>query len=187
MTKKQVTATRKPETKPAKVVTVTTPKASVVTKKKGDPGGRPTSYREEYAEQAMKFALLGASDERMAQFFGVAVSTFYLWKKEYPKFSEALMRGKDAADANVAASLYHRALGYSHPEVDLKVVSGAIVKTNITKHYPPDTAAATMWLKNRQPVIWRDKVENVLSGPDGGPIQNHLTLEFVSTRAKDAE
>jgi hypothetical protein len=28
-----------------------------------------------------------------------------------------------------------------------------------TKHYPPDTAAAIIWLKNRQPERWRDKIE----------------------------
>jgi hypothetical protein len=25
-----------------------------------------------------------------------------------------------------------------------------------TEHYPPDTAAAIWWLKNRQPKLWRD-------------------------------
>ena len=28
-----------------------------------------------------------------------------------------------------------------------------------TEHFPPDTAAAFIWLKNRQPDRWRDKKE----------------------------
>ncbi|WP_295448053.1 hypothetical protein [uncultured Thiodictyon sp.] len=31
--------------------------------------------------------------------------------------------------------------------------------TEISKHYPPDTAAASLWLRNRQPALWWDKVE----------------------------
>ena len=26
-------------------------------------------------------------------------------------------------------------------------------------HHPPDTAAASLWLRNRQPKLWRDKHE----------------------------
>lgn len=126
--------------------------------------GRPTSYKQEYAGQAYKFCLLGASDERLAELFGVAVSTIYEWKLVFPEFSEALMAGKEVADAEIAYSLFHRAKGYSHPEDDIRALNGAIVITPTIRHYPPDTGAATLWLKNRQPKVWRDKVEAELSG-----------------------
>ena len=29
----------------------------------------------------------------------------------------------------------------------------------VDKHYPPDSTAAIFWLKNRQPKVWRDRVE----------------------------
>ena len=29
------------------------------------------------------------------------------------------------------------------------------------EHYPPDTAAASLWLRNRQPKLWRERSENV--------------------------
>lgn len=141
--------------------------------------GRPSSYRTEYAELAYKFALLGATDKRMAELFGVADSTFDKWKNEIPEFSGSLKAGKEIADANVAASLYQRALGYSHKEDDIRALNGEIVITPTVKHYPPDTAAATLWLKNRQSSIWRDKVETALTGPDGGPVQHRVALEFV--------
>ncbi|SDY78195.1 hypothetical protein [Nitrosomonas sp. Nm33] len=39
------------------------------------PTGRPTSYRPEYAEQAYKLCLLGATDKQLAEFFNVVEST----------------------------------------------------------------------------------------------------------------
>ena len=40
--------------------------------------GRPTKYKEEYAEQAYKLCLLGAKDKEMADFFQVSLSTLNL-------------------------------------------------------------------------------------------------------------
>lgn len=134
---------------------------------KADGFGRPTAYKPEYAELAYKFCLLGASDTRLAELFEVSVATISNWKNDYPDFLEALRSGKDKADAEVAHSLYHRALGYKAPEDDIRVVNGAIVITPTIKHYPPDTGAATLWLKNRQGDKWRDKVETEHSGSIG--------------------
>ena len=143
----------------AKRLTSTAKKPSVKAEKAARKPGRPTDYRPEYAEQAKKLTLLGATDIELADFFQVAVSTISRWKVMQPEFSEALKVGKDAADERVAQSLYHRALGYSHPEVDIRVVEGQIVQTPLIKHYPPDTTAAIFWLKNRRKEEWRDKVD----------------------------
>ena len=77
--------------------------------------------------------------------------------------------GKDSADEQVAQSLYNRAIGYSHPDVDIRVLkdpSGQqyVVQTPIVKHYPPDTQAAVWWLKNRQGAHWREKQEIAHTG-----------------------
>lgn len=120
---------------------------------------RPTSYKEEYAEQAFKLCLLGAKDTELGDFFGVSEQTINSWKQKFPEFLEALKTGKASADANVAHSLYRRALGYSHPEDDIKVVSGVVVATPTVKHYPPDTTACIFWLKNRDKENWRDRHE----------------------------
>ena len=87
----------------------------------------------------------------------VAESTLNLWKLEHPTFSESLRRGKGLADADVAHSLYNRAMGYEHDADDIKVVEGSIVITPTIKRYPPDATSAIFWLKNRQPELWRDK------------------------------
>ena len=134
------------------------------------PDGRPTKYRKEVAELAYKLALLGATDKEMANFFGVAESTIHLWKVAHPEFSESITRGKIFADTKVAESLFKRALGYSHPEEKIFHHKGKIIRVTTTKHYPPDTQAASLWLRNRQPKLWRDqKFLNDVEEPEERP------------------
>lgn len=119
--------------------------------------GRPTKYQDDYPDQAYKLALLGLTLDEMAIFFEVAVSTVKLWQVEHPQFSDAITRGGTIADAEVAVSLRHRGLGYSHPAVKIFLPRGATepVIVDYIEHYPPDTNAAAMWLWNRQPGKWR--------------------------------
>lgn len=128
------------------------------------PVGRPSKYKSEYAEQARKLCLLGATDTDMADFFDVDEATINRWKLDFPEFCESLKKGKMFADANIADRLYQRAMGYEAPDVDIRVVEGEIIETPMTKYYPPDTPAAIFWLKNRQRGKWRDKVEQEVSG-----------------------
>lgn len=126
--------------------------------------GRPTAYKEEYNEQVYKLCLLGATDADIANFFEVTETTINNWKIDYPTFFESIKRGKERADATVAESLYKRANGYEHPDVDIKMYEGEIIQTPLVKHYPPDTTAAIFWLKNRKSAQWRDKQEIEHSG-----------------------
>lgn len=121
--------------------------------------GRPTKYKPEYAKQAYKLCLLGATDKGIANYFEVDEATINRWKLEFPEFCESLKEGKEEADAIVASSLFHRATGYSHPDTDIKIYKGKVIKTELTKHYPPDSTAAIFWLKNRNPEKWREKQE----------------------------
>ena len=131
----------------------------------GNPGGaRPSLFKPEYVEWAEKFARLGATDKDLASVFEVSLSTIEAWKRDKVEFLNALKRGKMIADANVAAKLYHRAMGYSHKAV--KISSSPDGKEHITEYmerYPPDTTAAIFWLKNRRPDLWRDKVHQEIS------------------------
>lgn len=131
---------------------------------KAAPVGRPSKYKPEYAEQGRKLCLLGYTDAELADFFGVNTDTVNEWKVVHPEFSVSLSRGKEIADADISEALYHRAKGYSHKDVDIRVVNGAIVQTELVKEYPPDTAAASLWLRNRQGRRWKDKTEVDHSG-----------------------
>ena len=128
--------------------------------------GRPTKYKDEYAEQVKKLCDLGATDRQLADFFKVAESTINLWKLEHPEFSESLKLGKEVPNNNVERSLYNRALGYSHEMDDIRVIENEIVITPIIKHYPPDSTAAIFFLKNRKPKDYKDKHDVVIDNTD---------------------
>lgn len=149
-------------------------------------GGRPSKYKPEYADQAKKLCMLGMTDKEMASFFEVSESTLNLWKSAHPEFSESLKGGKTLADAEVASRLHHRAMGYSHPEDDIRVVNGEIVITPTIKHYPPDTTAGIFWLKNRQPQRWRDKPDEGGEGENAQPVPVKIEVAVKDAR-KHAE
>ena len=140
---------------------------------------RPTQYRAEYAEQAFKLCLLGATDVQLGDFFGVSEKTINVWKGKHPKFMKALTDGKRIADADVAHSLYQRAVGYSHPEDKIFNDNGTPMIVPTTKHYPPDATSMIFWLKNRQRFDWRDKQEVEHSGD--------LTVEVVQFAGSDSK
>lgn len=126
--------------------------------------GAPTKYEAKFNKQAYKLCLLGSTDKELADFFEVCEATINNWKHEFPLFLESIKKGKAVADTNIAQSLYKRAKGYKHADVDIKVYEGHIIKTDLIKHYPPDTTACIFWLKNRQPKFWRDKQDIEHSG-----------------------
>ena len=134
-------------------------------KKKANPGGRPTAYKEEFAEQAYKLCLTGFTDAQLADFFGVTEKTLNNWKQSQEGFLQSIKRGKDSADAEIAQSLFHRAKGYSHKDTKFATHEGKITdEKEYTKHYAPDTTAGIFWLKNRQKDAWRDKQDVEVSG-----------------------
>lgn len=99
---------------------------------------------------------MGATDEELADFFEVSQTTVDNWKIKHPDFLGSLRQGKIEADSRVAQSLYERALGYEHPEEKIVQLRGEVVRVPTTKHYPPDTQAAALWLKNRRSNDWRE-------------------------------
>lgn len=133
--------------------------------------GRPTKFKSEYIGQAEKLCKLGATDLEIADFLDVDVRTLYRWKGEHAEFCQALKAGKEVADERVERSLFARANGYEHDEVDIRVIGGEVVQTPIRKFYPPDTTAAIFWLKNRRPEQWRETKAVELTGADGGPVR----------------
>ncbi len=101
---------------------------------------------------------VGLTDPQICQILSISRQTLHRLKKDQ-KICDAIKRGKERADEKVVEALYHRACGYTHPEDDIRVVNNEIVITPTIKHYPPDTAAAFIWLKNRKPESWKDKQE----------------------------
>tara|TARA_R110000764_G_scaffold10764_3_gene32831 strand:+ start:90 stop:548 length:459 start_codon:yes stop_codon:yes gene_type:complete len=141
--------------------------------------GAPKKYNKKYNEQARKLCLMGYTDVELADFFEVSVRTINNWKKEYPDFLHALKLGKSYADAEVTASLYERAVGYSHTETKVFNNQGEILTHDVKRIYPPDPISIKYWLNNRQPEKWREKVEIEHGGDTDGIIQK-VQIEVVS-------
>lgn len=150
------------------------------------PLGRPTKYTPAMAKKAAKLALLGLTDKQMAAALDISERTLNGWKKEHPDFLQSIKGGKEVADAEVVNSLFKRALGYSHPAVKIMQHQGVPVKVRHIEHYPPDTVACIFWLKNRQPELWRDKVEP-RDDDDELPQSMSFTYNVVDGRNNDGD
>jgi len=114
--------------------------------------------------------LLGANEAQLADALNVSKPTIDYWKQQKPEFLQVLKAGKIEADANVAKALYHRALGYSHPDTVVLTNTvktydddGKLIESHVEpllvpmiKYYPPDSYAANKWLSLRQRELWND-------------------------------
>ncbi len=138
--------------------------------------GRPTAYKQEYAEQARKLCQLGATDIELADFLGVDTATIYRWRNTIPEFCEAVKVGKDACDDRVERSMYQRAVGYTFESEKVFQYQGQIVRASVREHVPPEPGSQMNWLKNRRGLMWRDKQDH----------EHHGSIEVVSKEQRDA-
>jgi transposase len=154
--------------------------------------GRPTEYRDEFAEQALKLCHLGATDDELADFFNVHRATIYRWKHTVPEFCDAIKSGKEIADERVERSLYQKATGYNFTEqqaikVKVEQHKEEVEVVDVERHSPADTTAAIFWLKNRRSAAWRDKQEHEHSGTVAADVTHHGSISVSATAAFIAE
>jgi hypothetical protein len=145
--------------------------------------GQPTKFRKQFSRQVEKLYTFGLTDPQVCQALGITDPTLQAWKRAHEEFLSAVKRGKAEADAKVEKSLFQRACGYSHPDVDIRVVANQIVETPLVKHYPPDTVACIFWLKNRRSGEWRDRTEHTVEGPNGAPLVSSGLLAAAAALA----
>lgn len=138
----------------------------MATPKTGNPPGRPTRYNKTlHPSFVYQLARMGKTNVEIAEILEISTGTLHTWEKKYPEFLSAKKAGKKEPDDQVEKALFDRAIGYSHPEEKVHFDKYGDVHTYQTmRHYPPDTAAAFIWLKNRRPERWRDKQEIEHSG-----------------------
>ena len=143
---------------------------------------KPSQYKADYPLQARKLCLLGAvTDRDLASFFGVCRETIINWKKAYPEFREALMRGKKMADIEVVASLYQATLDriittkqaikckeIYYDENGKRVEKERIEIVEVEKHIPADFRSQQFWLRNRNPKQWNEKYDDSEDIPTQG-------------------
>jgi hypothetical protein len=81
-------------------------------------------------------------------------------RKRFPEFAEALACGRERSYAEIAASLFERAMGWSHPAAKIfppRKEGGNPVVVEYIERFPPDTQAAMFVLTNREPDLWSNK------------------------------
>ena len=135
------------------------------------PGGRPTEYDPEtFPSLGEHYARRGLNDEQIAESLGISPASLYKYKNEYPEFSEAIKRGKKPVNIEVENILLKKVRGYEVEEkttvMSVDDEGNAKIKEikSTTKHVQPNQRSIEMWLYNRMPEIWRQKLEIKHSG-----------------------
>lgn len=142
--------------------------------------GRKSSFNEKIRETILRLLKEGKTESQIAEVVGVSSRTVSNWKGKHDDLLHAVREAKLMADELVEASLYARALGYSHPETKAFCYEGCIVTEDFVKHYPPDTQAAMFWLRNRQPERWKEKTEGDVT------VNNTVQVEKLTDEQLDA-
>lgn len=119
------------------------------------------------------WARSGLSDEQIAHNMNINPATMYKWKKDLKgnedprsKIFKAIKKGKEVADFEVENALKKTAEGFfveeTSEEWGADPDTGEPLLLRITKkrkYIPGNPTAQIFWLKNRNPEMWRDKVE----------------------------
>jgi hypothetical protein len=110
-----------------------------------------------------RFGRLGRGLEvkDLAMLFDVPEKTIKQWMKEHIEFKLAIEESTEVSNRRVELALFNRAIGYDHRADRVTLIGNKLHVKPYTKHYPPDTAAAIFWLKNKDPENWKERVEFV--------------------------
>lgn len=153
-----------------------------------NPVGRPTKFKPVFLSMVTKLCLLGDTNIGVAKALGISEATFKNYMRDYPEFLASVKRGREDAAAAMANSLYHRGLGYSHPEevVQYDARLQQWTRTKTRKHYPPDATSMIYWLKNRYPDLWNERRDEERGDPEKAvPIK--VTIELKDARKAPTE
>ena len=124
---------------------------------------------------------MGATDIDLADFFEVEEKTINNWKDLHPEFLQSIKTAKAIHDdEEVVQALRKRATGFS---VDSEKIfcdkEGEIIRAKTKTYYPPDTAAAFIWLKNRKKGEWKDQHEVEVNVSQLGNLSMEQLIELA--------
>lgn len=115
----------------------------------------------------------GLIEEEICKRLGVGFSTFQEYKKQHQELLETIKNGKKESNFQMEDSLFKRGNGFEFTEtktvvdprkMDEKGRPIILRVERTTKYFPPDTAAAFIYLKNCWPEKYKDKHEIEHSG-----------------------
>jgi len=106
----------------------------------------PYKVTPELLQKIETLAAQGLTEKQICNVIGWCQDTLCRKKKIYSELSEAIKKGKDKGLAVITNALFDKAKG-------------------------GDTTAQIFYLKNRAPEEWKDRRDNTISSPDGGPVR----------------
>jgi len=121
-------------------------------------------YQAGFDKLAFGYALLGATDDEIAQLLEVSPASVSRWMVEHPSFRKAVKKARVDDSVRLVKNLHRAGNGYSHRETKVFNVGGELKSIDVTKHYPPNVAAIQEILRNRQSDKWRDTKQVEHSG-----------------------
>ena len=124
--------------------------------------GRKTKYdmvRENFPK-IKKWLKSGVTERQIAKNLGVAMSSWSLYKNQYPELMELIKTGRETVVDDLRGALIKRALGFEYEEkktyIKVDEETGKEIRyTEITKKRAlPDVAAINLSLKNYDKENW---------------------------------
>jgi hypothetical protein len=125
------------------------------------PGGRPTKYKKEMCKQLIDIMSKGHSLTAACAQLGITRDTAWRWSKDKQEFSDALEHARQLC------IVWWEKLG----------MMGA------TGKLPGFNSHTFQWM-TKNICSWRDRIDQQVSGPDGGPMQVEC---IVSDYCDDAD
>lgn len=140
--------------------------------------GRPTKFNDSLESVAIALAEKGHIDREIAEIIGVSESALNEHKKRNKEFHESLKQAKSEHDnAVVEQALLKRAIGLTVKETQTRSVDGKLVKTVIEKELPPDSAALTLYLRNRMPDRYNKERQSLAIG-----FEDHIGMTIAEAK-----
>lgn len=168
--------------------------------------GRKALYADWITEDGLSiirmYESLGWTDEKIArEIIGITPQTLCEWKNRFPELAEAIKGGRQRPLSKVVEALQFNCLGgkvrlkkvvmkktveYDNGKRVREVTEPIEVEEEI--YVKPDTTAQIFYLKNRDSNNWRDKVQQEITGADGGAIQvQTMNDEDIDKRIAELE
>jgi replicative superfamily II helicase len=115
---------------------------------------------EEKLPLIIKWCRDGLSEDQIMKNIGIKKTAFSRYKNEREELRNALKKGKEVFITEIENALSKRALGFEYEETKtyIKYEDGKEVKyqERTKKYYPPDVAACSILLKNKDRGNWSD-------------------------------
>lgn len=130
--------------------------------------GRASKLTPENAQIALNMRRGGHLDYEIAEVIGIHPQNFTTWKTTYKEFAEALKEAGEKPTDAVEAALFRSAMGYSHMEEKVFFYKGKVRRVQALKHYAPNPASMSLYLKARKAGMYKDTLHVLPSAATTG-------------------